>query len=106
MLFALVLKKFVHVSSIDADDDCFCILLTNAWYVDDGVLAGNRSDVVRALHLIEELGPHSGHHINITKCELFSRIGNSLFPSVVKLSLLPNLEILGITIGDFASKCT
>ena len=92
MLFALVLKKLV--SSIDADDDCFRILL-NAWYLDDGVLAGNRSDVVHALHLIEALGPHLGLHINIAKCDLFSRNGNSLFPSVVTLSLLPNLEILG-----------
>ena len=38
MLFALVLNKLV--SSIEADDDFFHILL-NAWYLDDGVLAGN-----------------------------------------------------------------
>ena len=78
MLFALVLKKLV--SSIEADDEFFRILL-NAWYLDDGVLAGNRSNVVSALYLIEELGPHLGLHINISKCKLFSRIGNSFFPS-------------------------
>ena len=42
-------------SSIEADDGCFDLSL-NLWYLDDGVLAGERSAVVRALHLIEELG--------------------------------------------------
>ncbi|KAL5489004.1 hypothetical protein EMCRGX_G018041 [Ephydatia muelleri] len=72
MLFALVLHKLV--TSIDADDDCLQLLL-EAWYLDDGVLAGERSAVIRALHLIEDL--------------------------VVKSSLLPNLDIIGAPIGDF-----
>ena len=42
MLFALVLRKLV--SSIKADDGCFDLSL-NLWYVDDGVLAGERSAV-------------------------------------------------------------
>ena len=100
MLFALVLHKLVIITSIDADDDCLQLLL-EAWYLDDGVLAGERSAVIRALHLIEELGPHLGLYINFSKCELFSRSGNSLFPPVVKSSLLPNLDILGAPIGDF-----
>eukprot|EP00731_Ephydatia_muelleri_P010164 Em0005g750a len=37
MLFALVLHKLI--TSIDADDDCLQLLL-EAWYLDDGVLAG------------------------------------------------------------------
>ena len=82
------------------DDDCLQLLL-EAWYLDDGVLAGERSAVIRALHLIEELGPHLGLYINFSKCELFSRSGNSLFPPVVKSSLLPNLDILGAPIGYF-----
>ena len=49
----------------------------------------------------KELGPHLGLHINIFKCELFSRNGNSLFPPVVKSSLLPHLDILGASIGHF-----
>ena len=98
LLFALVLHKLV--TSIDADDDCLQLLL-EAWYLDDGVLAGERSAVIRALHLIEDLGPHLGLYINFSKCELFSRSGNSLFPPVVKSSLLPNLDILGAPIGDF-----
>ena len=52
MLFALVLQKLI--STIDADDECLQLLL-QAWYLDDGVLAGKRSAVLRALHLIEEL---------------------------------------------------
>ena len=57
MLFALVLHKLV--SSIEADDDCINLSF-NAWYLDDGILAGERSAVVRALHLIEELGAPLG----------------------------------------------
>ena len=95
MLFALVLRKLV--SSIEADDGCFDLSL-NLWYPDDGVLAGERSAVV---HLIEELGPHLGLHINLPKCAMFSKSGNSHFPDTVKSSILPNLEILGSPIGDF-----
>eukprot|EP00731_Ephydatia_muelleri_P022126 Em0014g717a len=96
MLLALVLHKLV--TSIEVDDDCLHLIL-EAWYLDDGVLAGERSAVIRALHLIEELGPHLGLHINFSKCELF-RNGNSHFPPV-ESSLLPNLDILGVPIGDF-----
>ena len=98
MLFALVLHKLV--TSIEADDDCLHLIL-EAWYLDDGVLAGERSAVIRALHLVEELGSHLGLHINFSKCELFSRNGNSCFPPMVESSLLPNLDILGVPIGDF-----
>ena len=45
MLFALVLHKLV--TSIDADDECFHLLL-KAWYLDDDALAGERSAVLRA----------------------------------------------------------
>ena len=110
MLFALVLQKLI--STIDADDECLQLLL-QAWYLDDGVLAGKRSAVLRALHLIEELGPHIGIVINFSKCEVFSPQGNHLFPPAVKSSLLPNLEILGVPIGDYlhcshfiAEKCS
>lgn len=46
MLFALVLKKLL--SSFEADDECYNTLL-NAWYPDDGVLAGDRSALVHTL---------------------------------------------------------
>ena len=43
LLFSLALHKLV--STIDADDDCFSLLL-QAWYLDDGVLAGSRPAVL------------------------------------------------------------
>ncbi|KAL5500371.1 hypothetical protein EMCRGX_G011922 [Ephydatia muelleri] len=98
LLFSLVLHKLV--STIDADDECFSLLL-QAWYLDDGVLAGSRPAVLRAVHLLEELGPVLGIHINLTKCELFGRMGNTAFPPSVRSSLLPNLDILGTPIGDY-----
>ena len=88
------------LTSIEVDDNCLHLIL-EPWYLDDGVLAGERSAVIRALHLIEELGPHLGLHINFSKCEHFSRNGNSHFPPVVESSLLPNLDILGVPNGDF-----
>ena len=98
LLFALVLQRLI--SSIDADDDCIQVLF-QAWYIDDGVLTGRRSAVLRALSLIEELGPSLSIHINLAKCELFSHFGNSMFPPAVKFSHHPNLEILGAPIGDY-----
>ena len=82
MLFALVLRKLV--SSIEADDGCFDLSL-NVWYLDGGVLAGERSAVVRALHLIEEMGPHLGLHINHSKCKMFSKNGKLPFSRYSKV---------------------
>ena len=92
----LVLQKLV--SSLDAEEECAEILL-QAWYLDNGALAGTRSAVLRALHLIEELGPALGLHVNLAKCEMFSRRGNTSFPPEVRCSLLPNLYIIGAPIG-------
>ena len=66
MLFALVLQKLI--STIEVDNECLQILF-QAWYLDDGVLAGKRSAVLHALHHIEELGSHIGLVINCYKCE-------------------------------------
>ena len=60
----LVLQKLV--SSLDADEECAEILL-QAWYLDNRALAGTCSAVLRALHLIEELGPALGLHVNLAK---------------------------------------
>ena len=66
VLFALVILKLVTM--IDAVD-----LLVDTWYLEDGVLVGDRSAVSRALHRSDELGLHLGLHINFPKCKLFSR---------------------------------
>eukprot|EP00731_Ephydatia_muelleri_P006380 Em0003g628a len=67
------------VSSLEADDECAEILL-QASYLDDGALAGTHPAVLHALHLVEKLGPALGLHVNLAKCELFSRRGNTSFP--------------------------
>ncbi|KAL5502576.1 hypothetical protein EMCRGX_G009374 [Ephydatia muelleri] len=99
-LFVFAMCQYnVHVqqlvSSLEADDECAEILL-QASYLDDGALAGTRQAVLRALLLVEELGPALGLHVNLAKCELFSRRGNTSFSPEVRCSLLPNLDILGL----------
>ena len=54
-----------------ADDECFDLLF-QAWYLDDGALAGSHPAVLRIMHLIEDLGPALGLHVNLAKCEMFS----------------------------------
>ena len=100
MLIAMTLVLQKLVSSLDADEECAEILL-QAWYLGNGALAGTCSAVLRALHLhlIEELGPALGLHVNLAKCEMFSRRGNTSFPPEVRCSLLPNLYIIGAPIG-------
>ena len=99
LLFALVLQKII--SAVDVDVECIEMLF-NAWFLDDGVLAGPKSAVLRAMHLIEELGPPFGIFINFAKCELYSRNElSSTFPVMIKSSQVPHLEILGAPIGDF-----
>ena len=106
---ALVLHKLI--SSVDANDECID-LLYQAWYLNDGALAGNHSAscVLRAMDImgpalvmdiIEEMGPALGLCIKFAKCELFSSKGNATFPPAVKCSLLPNLDILGTPVGDY-----
>ena len=92
LLFALVLQKII--SAVDMDVECIQMLF-NTWFLDDGVLAGTKSAVLRAMHLIEELGPTFGIFINLAKCELFSRneLSNT-FPVMIKSSQVPHFEIL------------
>ena len=85
---------------MDADDESVD-LLYQAWYLDEGVLAGDRPAVLRAMHIIEEMGPALGLHINFAKCELFSSKGNTFFPPAVTFSILPNMDILGAPVGDY-----
>ena len=59
-------------------------------------LALNLQPVLRAMHLIQELGPPFGIFINLAKRELYSRNElSSTFPVMIKSSLL------GAPIGDF-----
>ena len=70
------------VSSLNADEECAEILL-EAWYFDDGA-SWLLPMHVCVLHLIEQLGPALGLHVNLANCELFSRKCNvSFLPDVL-----------------------
>ena len=97
LLFSLVLNVVIKV--IATHPEC-CDLCYHMWYLDDGVFAGPSSHVRKALDLLIELGPPLGLHVNIKKCEVFSRGCLAHFPIEMKQSSKPNLEILGIPIGD------
>ena len=94
--FAFVLHKVV--SAIDADDECLDLLF-QARFLDDGVLAGKKASVLRAVSILEEFCPSLGIFINLNKCEVFSR--NDSFPAAMKTSHLPHMVILGAPIGDY-----
>ena len=93
VFFALVLHRIVP--SIDADDDCLN-LLYQAWYLDDGVLAGSKSSLLQALTIFENMGPSLGIFINLTKCEVFCGSDTTRFPDSMKAFHTPNLDILGV----------
>ena len=97
LLFSLVLNVVIKV--IATHPEC-CDLCYHVWYLDDGVLAGPSSHVRKALDLLMELGPPLGLRVNIKKCEVFSSGCLAHFPIEMKQSSKPNLEILGIPIGD------
>lgn len=65
------------------------------------MLAGPKHAALRALSIIEDLGPSMGIFINLSKCELFSHSDISMFPHVIKASHVPHLDILGTPIGDY-----
>ena len=97
--FTLVLH---HLVLTITKDDNRQDLLFNAWFLDDGVVAGPSSSVQHVVHLLQDLGPSLGLHLNPPKCELFSQGDLSLFPSEMNKSCTPNLTILGAPIGDVA----
>ena len=63
-LFALVLHRLVL--SIADVKEC-SNLLSQCWYIDDGVLAGHSQSVHRALTVLQQQGPSFGLHINVKK---------------------------------------
>ena len=71
LFFALVLHKVV--SAIDADDECLDLLF-QAWFLDDGVLAGKKSSALRTVSILEEFGSSLGIFVNLSKCEILSRM--------------------------------
>ena len=98
LIFCLVLHQVVCATATDSE--C-ASLLFHRWYIDDGVVAGPISAVLRALSIIKDLGPPLGLHINLSKCKLFSVNDLSRFPDEMKKSNVPHFDILGAPIGDF-----
>eukprot|EP00731_Ephydatia_muelleri_P021902 Em0014g493a len=95
LLFSLVLNILVKAISTTCSN-----LLNHAWYMDDGVLAGPRATLCRAITLLQSEGPALGIHINMSKCEVFSSHSLDLFPPGMITSDKPNLVILGAPIGN------
>ena len=95
MFFAFVLLKVIAV--IDAADDCYHLIL-QAWYLDDGMLAGPKHAV---LFIIEDLGPSLGIFINSSKCVNFSQCDVSMFFPAMKVSHLRHMCVCGAPIGDY-----
>ena len=84
-----------------ADDKECSSLLSQCWYIDDGVLAGHSQSVHRALTILQQQGPSLGLYINQKKSELFGAGDLSQFPISIPSSSIPNFELLGAPIGDF-----
>ena len=89
----------ILVTTIAIDNDCSSLQL-QAWYLDNGIIAGPRSALLRVLSLIQQEGPSLGFFINLRKCEIFSHCNLEGYPEQLIKSNNPCLEVLGISIGD------
>ena len=81
-----------------ADPQC-TDLTSNCWYLDDGVLAGTRASLIRALEVIQEHSVSSGLSLNYSNCELYSLQNLDMFYHTISRSATPCFEILGAPIG-------
>ena len=75
-------------------------LVSNSWYLDDGVVAGSEADVTRALHIIESEGPGRGMFLNTAKSEVWNPQG-AVPASLKHFKALEaeGFELLGSPIG-------
>ena len=94
-IYSLVLHATVQ--AIVADPQC-TDLTSNCWYLDDGVLAGTRASLIRALEVIQEHSVSSGLSLNYSKCELYSLQNLDMFYHTISRSATPCFEILGAPI--------
>ncbi|KAL5460165.1 hypothetical protein EMCRGX_G033593 [Ephydatia muelleri] len=96
LLFSLVIHRVVSAIASNCPE-----LLFHMWYPDDGAIAGPKLAVLRALSIVQDLGPPNGLFVNTSKCELCSTGDLSIFPSEIKSSKVLNVEIIGVPIDDF-----
>ena len=59
LLFALVLHPV-----IERIKEVVPSLLVNGWFLDDGLLAGTRGEVIKAVGIVLEMGPARGLHLS------------------------------------------
>ncbi|XP_021991104.1 uncharacterized protein LOC110887846 [Helianthus annuus] len=94
LLFALVLHPLVHRIRDR------CKLLFHAWYLDDGTLIGDATQVANALDIIRAEGPSLGLQLNIKKTEVFwptcngVKVQEGLFPQGIGRPML-GVKLLG-----------
>lgn len=62
MLFCLAIQPIVVKLSSEF----------NVWYIDDGTIGGNQSDILHDIHIIKAEGEMIGLTLNETKCELIT----------------------------------
>ena len=86
-------------------------LLTQLWYLDDGVLVGEPLEVRKALDILAEVGPKWELFLNLSKCEIITPPASphisTLFHDVPseKIRYDGNFDILGTPVGS-ADHCT
>ena len=52
-------------------------LTENAWFLDDGVLGGNHTDLQRAVDILNREGPERGLHLSLDKSQVWSQKTNN-----------------------------
>ena len=81
-------------------------LRTQLWYLDDGILVGEPSEVRKALDILDEIGPKWGLFLNLTKCEIITPPASAhtsvFFPDIPSEKILydGNFDTLGSPIGS------
>lgn len=70
LLFALVLRRFWLRHRPEG-------LAMDAWYADDGIIAGRPETVQLAIERLVEHGPAFGLHVAVDKCELITATGEA-----------------------------
>lgn len=104
-LFSLVLQTLIK--SINTK---FPNLHSNLWYLDDGTIIGESTQLLEVFHFISEEGPTLGLHINPTKCSMYWPTSQEMwthFPDCL-LKRTDGTIILGSPVGsrEFISDAT
>ena len=116
LLFSLVLHAVIK----SIDTTCPNLIL-NKWYLDDGVIIGTSSELLKVMEILEKEGPESGLFINLGKFEVIYKTDNNdvtnnnsyynyyyynkvrnIFPEPIKLihaSVESGFDIVGAPIG-------